>query len=81
MSYLQDFGLGEVYPSPPEVGDGEGDGEADSPTSHDASPTAPKAPAKRKRENRYKNAPPSVLSVRMCPVVVFFVYFRTFFFF
>ncbi|KLU86737.1 hypothetical protein MAPG_05748 [Magnaporthiopsis poae ATCC 64411] len=60
MSYLQDFGLGEVYPSPPAAGEGE----ADSPPSHEASPTAPKAPAKRKRENRYKNAPPSVLSRR-----------------
>ncbi|KAL8419088.1 hypothetical protein RB594_002335 [Gaeumannomyces avenae] len=60
MSYLQDLGLEEVYPSPPEAGEGE----ADSPTSHDGSPTAPKAPAKRKRENRYKNAPPSVLSRR-----------------
>ncbi|KAL8392043.1 hypothetical protein RB595_002299 [Gaeumannomyces hyphopodioides] len=60
MSYLQDFGLGEVYPSPPEAGEGE----ADSPPSHDGSPTAPKTPAKRKRENRYKNAPPSVLSRR-----------------
>ncbi|TLD21076.1 hypothetical protein PspLS_09181 [Pyricularia sp. CBS 133598] len=63
-SYVQDFCLGDVYPSP------EGDCDADSPQPLDGSSTSPsttpdaKAPAKRKRENRYKNAPPSVLSRR-----------------
>lgn len=61
VSYMQDFGLGDVYPSPEE------DCDADSPQAFDeSSTTAPgaKAPGKRKRENRYKNAPPSVLSRR-----------------
>jgi AP-1-like transcription factor len=32
----------------------------------DEASRATKPPTKRKRENRYKNAPPSVLSVRFC---------------
>jgi len=52
--YVQDFAAGDQYSSP--------EGDAESPEAQPA--VAAKAPAKRKRENRYKNAPPSVLSVR-----------------
>ncbi|KAI0019349.1 hypothetical protein F4780DRAFT_450777 [Xylariomycetidae sp. FL0641] len=50
-----------VYPSPATSDGGGGVGEPSQPESHDG---ASKPAAKRKRENRYKNAPPSVLSRR-----------------
>lgn len=79
-SYVQDFCLGDVYPSP------EGDCDAESPQPLEGSSTSPsatpdaKAPAKRKRENRYKNAPPSVLSVRTDALFtgLFFFFFSFF---
>lgn len=49
-------GISSRYPSPGQ----EDDGEADSAESAQQQKPA----AKRKRENRYKNAPPAVLSVR-----------------
>ncbi len=51
---MPEFGTGDVYSSP--------ERDSESPEAQAATPAA-KAPAKRKRENRYKNAPPSVLSV------------------
>jgi len=54
MSYLPDFNGADVYPSPEQ--------EAGSPETQSTTPA--KAPTKRKRENRYKNAPPAVLSRR-----------------
>jgi len=53
--YVQDFAAGDQYSSP--------EREAESPEAQPAAAAATKGPAKRKRENRYKNAPPSVLSV------------------
>src|SRR6187402_2505977 len=60
MSVLPD--LHAIYPSPT---GSERESTSPQPLSGEdkASATAPKPPAKRKRENRYKNAPPSVLSV------------------
>jgi hypothetical protein len=56
MSYVPDFSNLAAYPSP----ERDEDEEETSPTSSkDTKPAA-----KRKRENRYKNAPPAVLSVR-----------------
>jgi hypothetical protein len=53
MSYIPDFSnLSSVYPSP----------EREEEEEEEASKTS-KPAAKRKRENRYKNAPPAVLSV------------------
>ncbi len=56
MPYIPDFNGADVYPSP--------EREPETPDTQSSTP-ATKAPAKRKRENRYKNAPPSVLSVRL----------------
>lgn len=56
MSYIPDFSNIGVYPSP----ERDEDEEESSPTGSKGSKPA----TKRKRENRYKNAPPAVLSVR-----------------
>ncbi|TDZ27384.1 AP-1-like transcription factor napA [Colletotrichum spinosum] len=64
MTFVSDFnGVdSSIYPSPMSSAR---DTASPQPTSDpNASATAAKQPAKRKRENRYKNAPPSVLSRR-----------------
>lgn len=53
MTFAPDM-IPSIYPSP-QSSNGEG--------ASSQAAGATKAPAKRKRENRYKNAPPSVLSV------------------
>ena len=60
ISYMTEFAPVDAF-STPEDGPSSPDGQATS--SSDSSTTA-KTPVKRKRENRYKNAPPSVLSRR-----------------
>ena len=58
IPYVADFSAVDGYPSP--------EHEAESPETQ-SNTAASKTPAKRKRENRYKNAPPSVLSVCSAP--------------
>lgn len=63
MTFVPDFNTTEtsIYPSPMSS---QRDTESPQPASDPkAAATTAKPPAKRKRENRYKNAPPSVLSV------------------
>ncbi|KAI0179120.1 hypothetical protein GGR52DRAFT_570020 [Hypoxylon sp. FL1284] len=57
-SPYNDVSFQGMYPSPEQ---GDGPGEA---AQHDSQQSNAKPAAKRKRENRYKNAPPSVLSRR-----------------
>jgi hypothetical protein len=66
MSYLPDFSNLGAYPSP----ERDEDDEETSPTSSKGTKPA----AKRKRENRYKNAPPAVLSVRLRFTISFLGY-------
>ncbi|KAL3305418.1 bZIP transcription factor [Colletotrichum asianum] len=64
MTFVPDFNTTEtsIYPSPMSS---QRDTESPQPASDPkAAATTAKPPAKRKRENRYKNAPPSVLSRR-----------------
>lgn len=67
MTFVNDFNGTDqgIYPSPMSSSR---DTASPQPTMDDKAGTI-KVPAKRKRENRYKNAPPSVLSVSFRPDV------------
>ncbi|KAF6833893.1 bZIP transcription factor [Colletotrichum musicola] len=67
ITFVSDFNGTEnsIYPSPMSSSrDTASPQPSSDPSQADAGATAAKPPAKRKRENRYKNAPPSVLSRR-----------------
>lgn len=64
MTFSGDFAATNAFPSPESRNADDGCDSAHEMLASGETETQPKNAAKRKRENRYKNAPPSVLSVR-----------------